>query len=227
MRPAPVLRFTGTEAFNQATPERRASDMQDWIDAQLKPLLAFDPARRHALGMDFARTGDLSSIAPNEVAPNLHERIPFIVEMKNVPYKQQLQVLFAVGDALPRLSGMVIDSRGNGSYVGEEAHDKYGSIVERLMPTEGWYRDNMPPYKAALEDGTIWLPKHDPLLQGHRAIRLVRGVPRMPEGKTAEGGHGDSTMACIYSHAAARMDYGPVEVYSRRRRAADTLLQGY
>lgn len=227
MRPAPVLRFTGTEAFNQATPERRASEMQDWIDSELRPLLVFNPALRHALGMDFARTGDLSSIAPNEVSPNLHEQIPFIAELKNVPYNQQLQVLFSIGDALPRLSGMVIDSRGNGSYVGEAAHDKYGSVVERLMPTEGWYRDNMPPYKAALEDGTIWLPKHDGLLQGHRAIRLVRGVPRMPETTGKAIGHGDSTMACIYSHAAARMDFGPVEVASRRRRNAESMLEGY
>ncbi|PAX17065.1 hypothetical protein CLI92_05835 [Vandammella animalimorsus] len=227
MRPAPVLRFTGSEAFNQASAQRRAAEMQDWIDAELRPLLAFDPALRHALGMDFARTGDLSAIAPNEVSPNLHQRIPFLVELKNVPYNQQLQVLFAIADALPRLSGMVIDSRGNGSYVGEAAHDKYGSVVDRLMPTEGWYRDHMPPYKAALEDGTIWLPRHDPLLQGHRAIRLVRGVPRMPDGKTADGGHGDSTMACVYAHAAARMDWGPVHITSRRKRDAANLLQGY
>ena len=211
MTPAPVIRFTGTEAFNNATPELRAREMQDWIDEYLKPLLAFDVNLRHALGMDFARSGDLSSIAPSEIASNLHLRIPFIVELKNVPYNQQLQVLYAIADALPRLCGMVIDSRGNGSYVGEAARDKYGAVVERLMPSEGWYRDHMPPYKAALEDGTLALPLHDGLLQGHRAIRLIRGVPRMPEGKTADGSHGDSTMACIYSYAASSMDYGPIE----------------
>lgn len=214
MKPAPVIRFTGTPEFNNASPEHRARVMQDWINDELIPLLKFNPALRHALGMDFARTGDLSCIAPAQIAANLHVTIPFIVEMKNVPYNQQLQVLFAIGDILPNLGGMVIDSRGNGSYVGEAAFDKYGSLVVRLMPTEGWYRDNMPPYKAAFEDETITVPKHDGLLQDHRAIKLVRGVPRMPEGKTSGDSHGDGAMACVYAHSATRLDYSPIEYMS-------------
>lgn len=219
MKPAPVVRFTGTVAFNNASPGLREREMQDWIDEHVKPLAKLiNPELRHALGMDFGRSGDLSCIAPSEIASNLAVAIPFLIELKNVPYNQQLQVLFAVVEMLTRISGMVIDSRGNGSYIGEAAHDKYGSIVERLMPTEGWYRDNMPPYKAAFEDETITLPKHDGLLQSHRAIRLVRGVARMPEGKTDDGGHGDNAMACVYSHAASRMNKGPVHAASRPRR---------
>ncbi len=214
MKPKPVIRFTGSVEFNNASPEQRARVMQDWINDELKPLLKFNIALRHAFGMDFARTGDLSSIAPAEIAMNLHVTVPFIVEMKNVPYNQQLQVCFAIGDALPHLSGMVIDSRGNGSYVGEAMYDKYGSVVLRLMPTEGWYRDNMPPYKAAFEDETITIPQHDGLLQDHRAIKLIRGVPRMPEGKTQGESHGDSAMACVYAHAASRLDYSPIEFMS-------------
>lgn len=214
MKPAPVIRFTGSSEFNNASPAQRARVMQDWINSELKPLLKFNPALRHALGMDFARTGDLSAIAPAEIANNLHVTVPFIVEMKNVPYNQQLQVLFAIGDALPRLGGMVIDSRGNGSYVGEAAYDRYGSLVVRLMPTESWYRDNMPPYKAAFEDETITIPQQDGLLQDHRAIKLVRGVPRMPEGKTSGDSHGDGAMACVYAHAATRLDYCPIEYMS-------------
>lgn len=228
MKPAPVIRYTGSPEFNAATPEQRARVMQDWIDTELKPLLKFNPALRHALGMDFARTGDLSAIAPSAVAVNGHVTIPFLVEMKNVPYNQQLQVLYAIGDALPRLSGMVIDSRGNGSYVGEAAYDKYGSVVVRLMPTENWYRDNMPPYKAAFEDETITIPKQDGLLQDHRAIKLVRGVPRMPEGKTTGDSHGDGAMACVYSYAATRIEYGPPFAASRKRKSElRTTLEGY
>lgn len=86
----------------------------------------------------------------------------------------------------------------------------------------------MPPYKAALEDGTFLLPQHDGLLQGHRAIRLIRGVPRMPESTDKVIGHGDSTMACIYSHAAARMDWGPTHAASRPRRSRlDVSMEGY
>lgn len=227
MKEAPVIRFTGSIDFNNAQPDLRQREMQDWIDEHLKPLLAlFSPEERHALGMDFGRSGDLSCIAPAAIAHNLRVRIPFLVELKNVPYNEQLQVLFTITEALPRLSGIVIDSRGNGSYIGEAAFDKYGAMVVRLMPTEGWYRDNMPPYKAAFEDDTIEVPKHDGLLQSHRAIRLVRGVPRMPEGKTADGGHGDNAMACVYAHAATRMNFGPVHAESRPRRSALS-LEGY
>ena len=227
MKEAPVIRFTGSIDFNNARPDLRQREMQDWIDERLKPLLAlFSPEERHALGMDFGRSGDLSCIAPAAIAHNLRVRIPFLVELKNVPYNEQLQVLFTITEALPRLSGIVIDSRGNGSYIGEAAFDKYGAMVVRLMPTEGWYRDNMPPYKAAFEDDTIEVPKHDGLLQSHRAIRLVRGVPRMPEGKTADGGHGDNAMACVYAHAATRMNFGPVHAESRPRRSALS-LEGY
>ncbi|UBQ43958.1 terminase large subunit domain-containing protein [Comamonas thiooxydans] len=209
---APVIRFTGTKDFNQSSPGVRAVLMQEWIDTELKPLLKrLNPELRHALGMDFARSGDLSVIAPVEVASNLHERIPFLVELKNVPYNQQLQVLFAICDVLPRRSGIVIDSRGNGSYIGEAAEDKYGSIVLKLMPTEAWYRDNMPGYKAAFEDGTITLPKHDGLLQDHRAFKLVRGVARIPEGKTDGDSHGDRAMACVYAHAAAKLKIAPID----------------
>lgn len=227
MKPAPVLRFTGTADFNNATPELRERVMADWIADELQPLLKFTPELRHALGMDFGRTSDLSAIAPAEISATLHQRIPFLVEMANVPYAQQLQVLYAIGDALPRKCGVVIDSRGNGSYVGEAAHDRWGSVVQRLMPTEGWYRDHMPPYKAALEDGTLTLPLHDGLLQSHRAIKLLRGVPRMPEGKTDDGGHGDNAMACVYAHAAARMDWGPVHAASRPRKERLAELEGY
>ncbi|WP_241027083.1 terminase family protein [Variovorax sp. RKNM96] len=214
MRPAPVLRFNGTREFNNSSPELRARLMADWIKDELLPLLEFNPELRHALGMDFARTGDLSVIAPAEIASNLHVRIPFLVELKNVPYNQQLQVLYAIADVLPRLSGMVIDSRGNGSYIGEAAFDKYGSVVERLMATEAWYRDHMPPYKAAFEDGTITIPEHDDLLQDHRAIKLVRGVARLPEGKTSGDRHGDGAMACVYAHAATQLDITPIEFTS-------------
>ncbi|HBS17878.1 MAG TPA: hypothetical protein DD835_08605, partial [Halomonas sp.] len=68
-----------------------------------------------------------------------------------------------------RLCGVAIDSRGNGSYMGEAATDKWGSIVDQVMATENWYRERMPRYKARFEDGTITLPKDDGLVDDHRA----------------------------------------------------------
>ena len=49
------------------------------------------------------------------------------------------------------------------------------------------------------------------MLQDHRAIKLVRGVPRVPEGKTDGDSHGDRAMACVYAHAAARLNITPID----------------
>lgn len=229
MAAAPVIRFTGDRAFNAAPEPSRAAQMEDWIRDELRPLLAeLDRERRHALGMDFARSGDLSVLAPMEVGETLHRTVPFLVEMRNVPHKQQEQVLFALGDRLPRLSGVAIDATGNGSYIAEAAHDRWGSLVEQVMFTENWYRENMPPYKAAFEDGTITIPKHDDVLEDHRAFKLVNGVARLPNQKTDKAGerHGDSAIACVLAYRASRsetLEYGyePVRQDARDRPERD------
>jgi phage FluMu gp28-like protein len=212
---APVIRFFGDRDFNEAPEPQRRRVINDWIREELDPCFRLlDSARRHSAGMDFARKGDMSDIVPMEIGEKLARRIPFIVEMHNVPHKQQEQVLFAVCDALPRLGALAIDAGGNGSYIGEAAVDKYGSRAQALQLSEAFYRENMPKYKALFEDRNIILPKHDDVLEDHRAIRLVRGVPRVPEGKTDKKGqrHGDSAIAGVLADYASRLDVGPMEV---------------
>ena len=214
MREAPVVRFEGSRSFNMAPEPVRRAEMDDWIGDVLRPLFAlFDARRRHAFGMDFARSGDMSCIAPMEIGETLGRRAPCLVEMHNVPHKQQEQVLFALVDALPRLHAGAIDAGGNGSYIAESAADRYGSIIEQVKFTETWYRENMPKYKAAFEDRLIEIPRHDDVLEDHRAIRLVRGVPRVPEGKTDKKGqrHGDSAIALALAWAASQQDVIPIE----------------
>lgn len=214
MAKAPIARYQGTREFNQLPEPQRADIMADWIADELTPLFAALPtARRHALGMDFARSGDMSVLSPLTIETNLHKTVPFLVELHNVPFKQQEQVLFALGDALPRLSGVAIDSRGNGQYIGEAAHDKWGSLVDQVMATESWYREQMPRYKALFEDRGITLPKDDDVLEDHRAITLVRGVARLPHTKTDKKGqrHGDSAMACVLANSAANRPGGDID----------------
>ena len=184
--------------------------MEDWLDEAVGPLLGrLDRSRRHVFGMDFARSGDLSVYLPLEIGATLVRSCPFMVELKNVPHMQQLQAIEYVTGALPRFAGGAMDARGNGSFVAEAAADAYGSAIEQVMPTESWYREHMPPYKAAFEDRTILLPRSDDVAEDHRAVRLVRGVPRLPEGKTDRAGerHGDSAMAgALAWRASVRSD---------------------
>jgi len=200
---APVVQFKGSASFNMAPEPVRRAEMKDWIKDNITPLLPrLNRTRRHVFGMDFARTGDMSDIVAMEIGATLHRTVPFVVEMHNVPHKQQEQVLFAIADALPRLSGAAIDAGGNGSYIAESARDRYGNLVDEVHFTENWYREAMPKYKAAFEDHEISIPKHDDILEDHRAIKMVNGVPRVPKGKTDNSGerHGDSAIATLLAY---------------------------
>ncbi|MFP4132201.1 MAG: terminase large subunit domain-containing protein [Thiohalospira sp.] len=223
MTPAQVLRFHGDDAFNAAPEPARAAQVADWIRDELVPALAgMDRQRRHALGMDFARRGHLSVLAPMRVGEALEREVPLLVELRNVPHRQQQQVLFALGDRLPRLGGVVVDATGPGSYIAEAAADHWGSLVEQLQLSERWYRENMPRHKARFEDGTITVPKHDDLLEDYRAWRLVRGVPRLPDSTTdqARQRHGDAAMAIALADYASEIETPPVDYASAGPREA-------
>lgn len=226
----PMLRFYGSAAFNLATKDARRSEMDDWIGDHLEPALGLlDRNRRHAIGMDFARKGDMTCIVVLEIADTLRRAWRAVVEMHNTPYDQQDQVLAAVERLTPRLGLEKIDATGNGGSIAEAAVDRRGSRVHPVMFNEGVYRDRMPKYKAAIEDRTTTLIRHDDILQDHRAISLVRGVPRPPEGKTDKKGerHGDSAVAGMLADWAADEDSGPLTVASRRPREARNILAGY
>ena len=209
----PVIRFTGTAAFNALTEPERRVEMADWLDAHLAVLLGeLDPERRHVIGGDFARTGDLSVYAPLEVGAALVRRSPFLLEMRNVPHMQQVQAVEYICDRLPRFGAGAFDATGNGSFLAEAVHDRYGPIIDQVMLTDAWYRDHMPPYKAAFQDATIAIPRSDDVVEDHRAIQLVNGVPKLPKGKTASSDgqrHGDAAMALCLAYAASRADTPP------------------
>lgn len=205
-----LVRFNGSADFNGLPPHRRAADMADWIREHLDPLLAgLDGARRHVAGMDFARSGDMTSIVLLEIGADLHRRWRALVEMHNTPFSEQKQVLHHCLRCLPRFSGAALDARGNGQQLAEETVDVFGaSLIQAVMPTESFYRETFPRYKAGLEDRTTTLIRHDDVLEDHRAIKLVRGVPRVPEGKTDGKGqrHGDSAIAGLLADVAASAD---------------------
>lgn len=210
---APVLRFNGSAAFNALAEPERHAEMQDWLGDHVAPLLSLlDRERRHVIGGDFARTGDLSVYAPLEIGAALMRRSPFLLEMRNTPHMQQVQAVEFICDRLPRFGGGAFDALGNGNFLAEAIHDRYGAIIDRVMPSDAWYRENMPPYKAAFQDGLIAVPRNDDVLEDHRAITLVGGVPKLPKGKTkSKDGqrHGDAAMALCLAYAASRNDAPP------------------
>lgn len=181
-----------------------------FCEEELKPLLnGLDVHIPHALGEDFGRSGDLTVLWILAILQSLKRTTPFVVELRNVPFEQQRQILFYIIDRLPRFRAAKMDARGNGQYLAEVAVQKYGSRVEAVMLSEGWYRDNMPPLKASFEDGTIDIPADRDIQDDLRALKIVRGVARIPDARTADKSgkrHGDAAVALAMANAASRAD---------------------
>jgi phage FluMu gp28-like protein len=231
----PVLRWECKAGFELLPDQIRAAEARDWLEHNLASLLAALPTDAVSFnGEDFGRSGDLSVHVPLIQTPNLVRRVPFIVELRNVPFRQQEQIAFYLLDRLPRFTGGAFDARGNGQYLAEVAMQRYGaSRIAQVMLSESWYREHMPPVKAALEDGTlIDLPQDADVLADLRAVQVIKGVPRVPEKRTMgqDDGkrHGDAAVAIALAYYASReLNQGPVTVKSRRRRVSTRMTEGY
>lgn len=216
---APVVRFTGKAAFNQAGEGERMREMQEWLVENVGPLLQSLPSSlRHALGEDFARNGDLTVFAPITVEDDTKRTVPFLVELANVPFKQQEQCLYYICDRLPRRDGIKLDARGNGQYLAEQARYKYGAEVEEVMLSVAYYRENMPRFKAAFEDDELKLPKHEDVITDLGQIQIYRGVPGIDDSRTkgSDGNkrHGDSAIAIFLAYLASKEDITRYELHT-------------
>ncbi len=209
----PVIRYTQPTSFAELSDQLRYAEVRDWCEAALKPLLAqLDPSRASFFGEDFGRTGDLTGIIPLQEQQNATFRAPFVVELRNIPFKQQEQILFYTTDRLPRFRHGALDARGNGQYLAERAMQRYGaSRITQVMLSESWYRENMPPYKAAFEDKSVLLPKDADIIEDHRFVRVIKGVAKIPEGRTRgddkQQRHGDTAIAGALAWFATRQEH--------------------
>jgi phage FluMu gp28-like protein len=215
MKPGvPIIRWELPAEFAGRPEADRYSETQAWCEDKLAPAIAaLDPARASFFGEDFGRSGDLTVIWPLQIAADLTRRTPFVVELRNIPFRNQEQVLFYIADRLPRFTAGAMDARGNGQYLAETAAQRYGARIVQVMLSESWYRENMPRYKAAFEDGTIEIPKDADVLADHRAIVLEQGVAKVSErrvGADGKGRHGDSAMAAALAFFASRTEPGEI-----------------
>ncbi|MEX5343007.1 hypothetical protein [Pseudomonas sp. I2] len=220
-RDSPVLRLKYPQGYETAPEHVRLAESLEWCERELLPLLKDLPTDVQSFyGMDFARSGDLSVFWPLLKEQNLRKRTPFVLEMRNVPFKQQEQILFYIVRRLPNFLKGAHDARGNGQQIAESAAVEFGfNRIEQVMLTEGWYRDNMPPFKAALEDDTLYgIPADKDVTGDIRAFRVVKGVARIPEQRTTEKGgdkrHGDAGVALVLGDFASRQE---VEIFESHR----------
>ena len=219
MTNAPVIRYEGSKEFNAWAEHLREAEMRDWCEQHLLPeLVQLNPQHEHNVGEDFGRSGDLTVIAPMAVDAQLNRRVPFLVELFNVPFRQQEQVLNYIADRLPRFNCGALDARGNGQYLAEQTAYRYGADrIHCVMLSQTWYRDNMPKMKALFEDDQIRIPKHADVLADLRAIQVIKGIPKIPDVKTGadKDRHGDAAIAIAMAVFASfqegyEIDFTPV-----------------
>ena len=225
MTEAPILRFVGSDQFNALPKPLRRVEMGVWLKINVEPVMAgLTLERLHVLGFDFARSGHLSVLAPLEL-DGPRRRCPFLVEMRNTPHDQQVQAILFVAKRLPRFAGGCLDATGAGSYVAEAVADEYG-MIEQVLFTVTWWREQMPRYKAYLEGRSISIPNDGDVLDDHRAVELVRGVPGLPGGAGKER-HGDSAVALALGCQAADQASGPFDFQSAGQRVGSSQLDGF
>lgn len=218
----PVLRWSCRAEFAERAEALREAAAKEWCESMLGPVVrGLDGNRPTYFGEDFGRSGDLTVILPLQEGERLKYRAACAIELRNIPFRQQEQVLFWLVDRLPRFRGGALDARGNGQYLAEVAMQRYGAWrIQQVMLSVEWYRDNMPRYRAAFEDGAILLPRDGDILDDHRAVRMERGVAKVPEGYKGKGRdgaqrHGDSAVAgALGWFAATQTKGGPIEFES-------------
>jgi phage FluMu gp28-like protein len=207
-REAPVLSWTAPAGFAARSDHEREIALASWIATELLPACAtIEKQVACTIGEDFARVADLTVLPVLTSDRRGRCRVALVVELRDTPYQQQLQVLRALVTAT-HPDKIYLDATGNGGYLAERCVQLYGeSVACGVTITKQWYADTMPPLRAALEDGLLMIPHDVGLLGDLAAVRVVAGQPSIPRPVTDARGlrrHGDFAIALAMAYAAMR-----------------------
>ncbi|RUS64882.1 hypothetical protein EGN72_02505 [Pseudorhodobacter sp. E13] len=231
----PVLRLELPADYLYRDRLAQLSLMAPFIEELETQLAALDLGPRFSFGFDFARYVDLTAGSLMAIEQRLKRREVLAYELRNVPGDEQKLICKTVlNHVRPRLIGAAFDATGMGWTVAEDMGRIFGlrpeptgaGIVMAIKFSEEWYRLQMPPLKAAFEDDSIALIKDADHLSDLRAVKLVRGIPRVPalrEGETNKKRHGDHAIAVALAHYASRL---PWSEYAYRAVSPETAGQG-
>ncbi len=224
----PVLRLSCPVGFERNDLDWRTDWVAEWLETEIAPLLGkLDQSRYAYFGQDYARSNDLSVIALGQYDELATLICQFIVEMRNVPSREQLQVFDFILGRIDLFAAGKVDARGNGQDVAAYLQDHYGEDrIEAVMASPKTYLAMMPRLKARIEDRTIVIPKSEGVIDDLRLIKLVKGVPSVVDraDDRADGSknrrHGDAAIALMHLVAAADEEAGPFEFESAGPRAS-------
>lgn len=204
MGPGPVVKRLRLPAgFELRSPAERTSYVEDWFEAEIRPVLAnFDPRRRSYFGGDFGRTADLTSLAFGQEDEFLTLVARLTVELRNCPYREQEWLMRAILTRLPLFSAGKGDGRNMGGPMMEALQTDFGfDRIESVQATAKTYLDGMPKLKSRIEDRRMLLPLDESIRDDFTVLKLVRGVPMVVDrtDSKADGAkgkrHGDTLIA--------------------------------
>lgn len=212
----PLLRFEAPAVFELWSAAQREAEVEAWCQAHLEAVLVtLTPDCRYGFGEDFARKGDLSVFVVLAIAPDLSKREALRVELRNVTYDQQKQIMLTILTRLPRLVGAAFDATGNGGYLAEAARLHFGpDMVDCVTLSAKWYAEWMPRLKGELEAQNLTLARHQSTLDDLLHIKVVNGIPQIDKGRSkdtpsgVQGArrHGDYAVALCMANRAAALD---------------------
>jgi phage FluMu gp28-like protein len=204
-------------------PEREA-ETRAWCEARLGPLLdasaVINPERVHYLGGDYGRTVDLSAFWVLEQATDLSLSSPLLVELRNVPGKEQEIVAdFIIARlARARLGGVGIDTSEGGGYTlaeglagtwgWREAGTEGPGLILPIKLTPAWYSREHHRLRARLEERDISIFRDEDVLGDFGSWKVgddgsVRLGERTVSQRDKGQRHGDASVACLIAQSLA------------------------
>ncbi|MBW2561475.1 MAG: hypothetical protein JRE40_11555 [Deltaproteobacteria bacterium] len=223
----PIARLALDSEFALRTLAYRDSWTADWIRQQINPLIdLLDKQRDHHFGFDYSRYCDFAVFNPMTVEQFLTRRVPWFIELHNVPTRHQQQILWHVIDRLPRFRSGAMDATGNGQTIAEFTADKYGKDrIHEVTLNDAWYRDNMGPFVDAFEDQMLDIGRDADVLNDVRSLERIDGIIKLPNLRIRDTKdsdfkrHGDSAISLALAHFATRSATGgPIEYKSLGKR---------
>ncbi|MDE4175790.1 hypothetical protein PXK01_16630 [Phaeobacter sp. PT47_59] len=220
----PFHRWAQPDEFKNKPDDLRKRAALEWCEKHLKPVLdTLNQNGRHVMGEDFARSGDATDIVIQEITETLVRETKLLVELRNIPFDQQRDILYYICDRLPNFVKGALDKTGNGAYLAEKATQRYGGerIIEVSLSRE-WYAREMPPYIEAFGDKTIVLVAHVDVVQDHQSLQFVGGIIKVPDDFRIKGSdglnrHGDSAIASALAFYASNQPFGEIDYRAVKR----------